>query len=151
MIRNAWTALLVATLAVLASDRGVEAGLFHHHREEGTPEPGPPRYFPHTHQRAGYPTEISCMAGPTNTPSYGGYWVGGGTAHGGCGRGPAVGTWGRDYTGTFLPRNVFLGWSYGRRYQGGTGSYGSEYPIHIPDPIAGATSIIRGTGTFSSN
>ena len=47
------------------------------------------------------------------------------------------GTWGWDETGCHLfRRRVILGWSHGRKYQGGTGAYLTDGPV-VPDPIAG--------------
>jgi hypothetical protein len=106
--------------AVLASES--HAGLFHHHHR-GTPPPGRPRCIEHTDARAGDPRTVSAHARPSNGPAYVGYQVGGGTACAGCDRRPEEGTWGWDYSGHWLPRRVFLNWSHGRRYQGGTGSY----------------------------
>ena len=52
------------------------------------------------------------------------------------------GTWGRDYQGHLIPRHVGLGWSHGRRYQGGTGSYDPDgHPV--PDVIGLTASKIR--------
>lgn len=71
----------------------------------------------------GHPEEISCLAAPTDTGHYCGYWVGGGAPCLGDARCPWEGTWGWDYCGLIVPKRVALGWFHGRRYQGGLGSY----------------------------
>jgi hypothetical protein len=115
------TALLICTATVQPS----QAGWFSH--REKTVEPGRPRSFAHTQQRAGNPQYVSPLAHFTRSPMYVGYYVGGGT--GCCSAEPRridEGTWGMDYKGHWLPRRVDLGWSHGRLYQGGTGSYVTE-------------------------
>lgn len=135
--------LLLTALVGGAFGLNAEAGsLFHHHDEEGTPPPGCPRSFEHTFHRAGHPDQISRHAELTRTPSYDSYYVGGGTAFGGCPRRREEGTWGRDYQGLYVPRRVWLDWSHGRRYQGGTGSYKTDGP-HVPDIIGLSVSTIR--------
>ena len=88
---------------------------------------------PHTHKQAGYPLCISRLAVPSYNDHYSGGFVGGGKAHGGDARCPNEGTWGWDYT-PFRPdgHGIFLNWSHGRRYQGGTGRYATDgpHPIH---------------------
>jgi hypothetical protein len=141
MFRPVWFILILGGLACVAGDHAAEAGhLFHHDR--GTPPPGPPRVFEHSHARAGNPLCISPHAKPTSTPDYVGYYVGGGSACGGCPRRIEEGTWGRDYEGLCIPRNVGLGWSHGRRYQGGTGSYDPDGPF-VPDVIGLTVSKLR--------
>ena len=112
-----------------------------HPHAQGTPSPGNPRCLPHTDERAGYPRDLSGHLEPSTTPGGIGYYVGGGVplSHGEC-RQFGEGTWGWDETGchVFGHRNI-LGWSHGRRYQGGTGSYATDGP-HIPDFVYGATS-----------
>ena len=83
-------------------------------------------------ERAGQPHWISAHAQATNTPEYVGYYVGGGTSHGGDPRAWEEGTWGWDYEGAHFLRHVPLRWSHGRRAQGGTGSYRADGP-HLPD------------------
>lgn len=102
-----------------------QAGWFSH--REKTVEPGSPRYFAHTQERAGNPLCVSPLAHFTRSPTYVGYYIGGGT--GCCSAEPRridEGTWGIDYKGHRLPRGVELDWSHGRLYQGGTGSYVTE-------------------------
>ena len=106
-------------------------------RRRGTPPPGEPRVFEHTHARAGDPWLISTQAAPTLTPAYAGYYVGGGSAVGGDPRRREEGTWGVDYVGLHLPRNVALGWSHGRREQDGTGAYTTDR-VESKDPFASA-------------
>ena len=140
MSRRVQFTVMVGVLALGFSDFAAEAANFHPKR--GTPPPGPPRQFENTLERAGYPLCISPHAVPTYTPDYAGYYVGGGNACGGHPRRAEEGTWGRDYEGTFLPRHVFLGWSHGRRYQGGTGSYRTDGP-QVRDPIGLAVGRFR--------
>jgi hypothetical protein len=122
--------------------------LFHHHRHDEpprgrpTPEPGCPRYFEHTHERAGMPLCVSGHAIPTNTPEYVGYYVGGGSCHGGDARCFEEGTFGWDYRGWHLPRRIFLGWNHGRRYQNGTGAYATDGPP-VPDVVFATTTTLR--------
>lgn len=87
--------------------------------------------------RAGDPQKVSPLAQPTESPHEFGYYVGGGARersrhaeH----RRPAEGIWGTDYLGIIIPKHVDLGWWHGRRYQGGTGSYGTDGPrvLHRP-------------------
>jgi hypothetical protein len=112
------------------------------HKSRGTPPPGKPRAIVHTHARAGFPLDVSKHAKPTNTPAYVGYYLGGTLAHGGDGRYREEGTWGWDYVGAHLPRNVGLGWGHGRKYQDGTGAYDPDgHPV--PDVIGMAASVLR--------
>jgi len=83
--------------------------------------------------RAGCPQSISHIATPTNTPHYGGYYVGGGTLKHGEGRYCNEGVWGWDYMGVLFQKRVWLGWSHGRRYQDGTGAYKTDGPHIIPE------------------
>ena len=88
---------------------------------------------PHTHEQAGYPLCVSRLAHPSYNEHYTGGYVGGGKAIGGQGRCGQEGTWGWDYTPFRASgHGVFLDWSHGRRYQGGTGRYATDgpHPIH---------------------
>lgn len=83
----------------------------------------------HTMARAGWPQEVSRFAKPSDTGSYIGYLVGGGSP---C-RGSYVpssdgGTWGWDYWGCCFRRNVVLRWWTKPRYQGGAGAYKTDGP-----------------------
>jgi hypothetical protein len=118
-------AFAIALIALSAMCLDAKAGLILH-RRRGTPPPGRPRAIEHSDHRAGHPLQTSPHAKPTQTPAYLGYYVGGGAPCAGCPRRIEDGTWGRDYIGLHLPRLVDLGWSHGRRYQGGTGSYGVD-------------------------
>ena len=80
----------------------------------------------HTMQRAGFPQHIACYAQPSETTSYMGYYVGGGSPCGGRYPAPDEGTWGWDYRGCVLQRHIFLGWWH--RSQGGVGSYRTDGP-----------------------
>lgn len=87
-----------------------------------------PQQIPHTMHRAGHPDQLSSKAAYAKPFSVIGYPVGGGAAFG-KGQGPMLdeGTWGWDSTGTsLLPRSVWLGFSHGLKYQGGTGSYATD-------------------------
>jgi hypothetical protein len=80
------------------------------------------------HARAGCLMNVRPLALPSNTASYDGYWIGGGQAiKGYC---PAIedGTFGWDYFGLLFTKRIDLHWSYGRRHQGGTGSYHTDGP-----------------------
>jgi hypothetical protein len=92
----------------------------------------------HTLDRAGCPQLIGRWAAPAITERYCGGYIGGGTSyhHGGEPRCANEGTWGWDYVGGHLPRRVFLFWSHGRRYQGGTGYYQTEAPCEVPNPLS---------------
>ena len=74
-------------------------------------------------RHVGHPEEISCLAVPSDTGHYFGYYVGGGAPCLGEPRCVWEGTWGWDYSGLLVPKRVALGWFHGRRYQGGIGSY----------------------------
>jgi len=80
------------------------------------------------HERAGCAMFVRQRAIASNTPHYGGYWVGGGLPL--FGDEPAIqeGTFGWDYFGMMLTKRVALGWSHGRRHQGGTGAYKTDGP-----------------------
>src|SRR5262249_50871290 len=121
---------------------------FHRHHREGTPPPGKPRCIPHTDERAGYPRLLAHHLQPSVTPGGIGYYVGGGGVCLGKGhpRHPEEGTWGWDETGfhRFQHRNI-LGWSHGRKYQGGTGAYMTDGPV-VPDLIYATTSTLNSLG-----
>src|SRR5262245_38911432 len=106
--------------------------------EQGTPLPGKPRVIPHTDERAGFPRCLSGHASPTDWLALRGYYVGGGTAHGGDAPCSHEGTWGWDDTGSYhFARRVALRWSHGWRFQGGAGAYATD-GLHVPDLIAGS-------------
>jgi hypothetical protein len=134
MFRQVRYTLLFGGLALVACDRAASAGHFFHRHHEGTPPPGCPRVFDNSPARTGDPLCVSHHARPTHLPAYVGYYVGGGSACGGCDRRIEEGTWGRDYEGVLLPRHVWLRWTHGGRYQGGTGAYDPDGP-HVPDVI----------------
>jgi hypothetical protein len=96
----------------------------------------------HTFERAGFSNETSCLAQPGRRPNYCGYYVGGGCYNGPCiskggPPGPLQGTYGWDYCcgPCGLNHRVVLGWCYGCRPKGGTGSYRVDGP-HTPNPLA---------------
>ena len=87
--------------------------------------------------RAGNPQCISPLAQPTESPHEEGYSMGGGSRQGSrCGgeRHCQEGVWGTDYTGILFAKHTHLQWWHGARYQGGTGSYGTDGPrlVHRP-------------------
>jgi hypothetical protein len=85
--------------------------------------------------RAGFPRIVSCLAIPSQTPAYYGYFVGGGRVFGGNGAGPLEGTWGWDYGGRCL-YNPCLVLGFGStHYQGGTGSYKTDKGPKVPNPL----------------
>lgn len=91
--------------------------------------------------RAGYSQSVSPLAMESYNEHYSGGYVGGGKWFRGHGRTSQEGTWGWDYTPfqRCLPQR-FLGWSHGRHYQGGTGSYRTDGPKpleHIKETIHG--------------
>ena len=79
-------------------------------------------------RRAGYPQEVACYAVPSDTGHYIGYYVGGGAPCRGDAPCRDEGTWGWDYRGLLVPKNVVLGWWHGRRSQGGIGTYRTAGP-----------------------
>jgi hypothetical protein len=86
-------------------------------------EPAPPP----ASCRAGYVLPVAGWARPSETPSYVGYYVGGGCPCLGRPPLPTEGVWGWDYAGCVFCRRVWLNWCP-RRYQGGTGSYRTDGP-----------------------
>jgi hypothetical protein len=70
----------------------------------------------------------ACYAHPSNTPAYGGYFVGGGAAFHGDERFADEGTWGWDYFGRAINRHIDLGWWHGAHHQGGIGAYKTDGP-----------------------
>jgi hypothetical protein len=78
-------------------------------------------------RRAGYPSRVSCLAQPSDTGAYDGYYVGGGTPCRGEGPREEEGTWGWDYLGRWWNSRVALLWSHGRE-QGGSGAYKTDGP-----------------------
>jgi len=94
----------------------------------------PPLVPPVGSRGSGAPPPLACYAHPSNTQSYCGYYVGGGSACRGQPRCVGEGTWGWDYHGCLIPQRVFLQWWHGR-YQGGSGAYKSEGP-HFLHKIA---------------
>jgi len=81
-----------------------------------------------SYQIGGHNDCIARYAHPSNTPAYGGYYVGGGATFHGEERFADEGTWGWDYFGRHLNRHIDLGWWHGAHYQGGTGSYKTDGP-----------------------
>ena len=118
-------------LAVLLASGGLATAGDHFHRPKSTTA------TPHTEKQAGYPGCVSPVSMVSYNEHYSGGYVGGGSAHGGSAPCPHQGTWGWDYSPF---RSTFLGWSNGRRYQGGTGSYATDGPKpleHIKETIHG--------------
>ncbi len=122
--------------------------LFRFLHREGTHAPGKPRLIPHTDERAGYPRALAGHLEPSATPGGIGYYVGGGVVAVGHGepRRRDEGTWGWDETGgQHFRRRIILGWSHGRKYQGGTGAYRTDGPV-MPDLIYATTSTFNSLG-----
>ncbi len=90
------------------------------------------RYFVDPFVRAGSPDRISPWAIPSTLPNqYSGGYVGGGVPWLGEGRYSDEGVFGVDYDGV-LPKRVWLRWTHGRRYQGGTQGYRTDGPkLHL--------------------
>jgi hypothetical protein len=70
---------------------------------------------------------VAPWARGTFSRHYEGGLIGGGSARGGVAAGPQEGTWGWDFRGKFNKR-IWLGWSTGKRSQGGTGAYETDGP-----------------------
>jgi hypothetical protein len=81
-------------------------------------------------QRAGFPSQVSPHARPSDDGNYSGYEVGGGAVRNGDGPGRDDGTWGWDYACCWLRPHVVLGWWHGRKHQG-SGSYDTDGPRPI--------------------
>jgi hypothetical protein len=138
-----------ATAFARGQEEGAQTHFFHrfHQNKEGTPPPGKPRQIPHSDERAGFPRSLSGHVETSTTSGGIGYYSGGGVALGhGEGRRVDQGTWGWDETGCrhFRRRNI-LGWSQGRKYQGGTGAYRTDGPV-MPDLIYATASTFNSLG-----
>jgi hypothetical protein len=154
--------LMMLGVALVASGPGIASAdeqderphLFERHfrKKEGTPPPGKPRCIPHTDERAGYPRSLSGHLETSRTAGGIGYYVGGGVPLGrGAGRRAIDGTWGWDETGSrHCRRRTIMGWSQGRKYQGGTGAYRTDGPV-IPDLIYATASTINSLGRRSDS
>jgi hypothetical protein len=145
--------VLASGVACLAEDPPRQFHFFarSHQNKLGTPPPGKPRLIPHTDERAGYPWVLAGHLEPSTTPGGIGYYVGGGVPIGHVlghreGRRRDEGTWGWDETGSsHFRRRMILGWSHGRKYQGGTGAYRTDGPV-VPDLIYATTSTLNNLG-----
>ena len=95
---------------------------------------------PHTIRQAGYPQWVSPVSMVSYNERYSGGYIGGGKFfHGGDEPCVHQGTWGWDYS-PFRPMSsrIFLKWSNGRHYEGGTGAYATDGPKpmeHIKESI----------------
>jgi hypothetical protein len=142
-------AVAALVIAAHAEDQPKPWQLFarYHENRVKTPPKGAPRAIPHTDERAGYPRELADHLAPSNTDGGIGYYVGGGVPLGHRFGDTRIrrrdeGTWGWDETGMpHFRKRVILGWSHGRRYQGGTGGYAVDGPV-VPDPLFATTSIV---------
>jgi hypothetical protein len=145
--------VLTSGVAARAEDEPRRFHLFarHHPKKEGMTTPGRPRCIPHTHERAGYPREPAGHLEPSATPGGIGYYIGGGVPIGHKhfldeGRTREDGTWGWDETGgVHCRRRVILGWSHGRKFQGGTGDCRTDGPV-VPDLFYATTSALNSLG-----
>lgn len=81
--------------------------------------------------RAGFPHLVSPFAKPSVNERYEVGYVGGGSAIGGSKRYAHEGTFGLDYSGWVVPRNIWLNWNHGKREQGGEGAYKTDGPKFI--------------------
>ncbi len=117
MLRNISTALAIAASGIVLA-----CG-----RAEPPAPPVPAPEAPCAAVISGPPAVRACAI-PSDTGHYIGYYVGGGKACLGDYPEPCDGTWGWDYRGLLLPHRVFLLWSHGRSYQGGTGAYRTDGP-----------------------
>jgi hypothetical protein len=154
-IKYAWFSIaIIGASAVRADDQDESHHFFHrfHQKKFGTPPPGKPRDIPHTDERAGYPRELAGHLEQSATCGGIGYHVGGGVKWGhGEGRTVNDGTWGWDETGhRRFRRRVILGFSGGRKYQGGTGAYATDGPV-VPDVIYAVNSTISHLGRTSES
>ena len=140
--RNWIAAGLVALgLSAYPMSGTILAGDDEHVHEHSHGHPKSTEATPHTIRQAGYPHEVGPFAMESYNEHYSGGYVGGGNLFGGHGSCAHVGTWGWDYT-PFRPmsQKIFLRWSNGRRYQGGTGAYATDGPKpleHITETIHG--------------
>jgi hypothetical protein len=139
-------ALVIVTPASAQNPLG-EPPIHPVHHERGTAPAGKPRWIPHTDERAGYPRALAHHLEPSSTSGGIGYYVGGGLPlHHSQPRRRDEGTWGWDETGWHRHRRrTVLGWSRGRKYQGGTGAYATDGP-RLPDVVYGATTIANTLG-----
>jgi hypothetical protein len=89
----------------------------------------------HSWKQTGWANITKKHAKPTNTSEYGGYWVGGAGAlkRKSSAPSPIEGTYGRDYFGKNIIRNVVLGWTTPEKVKGGTGKYATDGGPHVPD------------------
>lgn len=86
------------------------------------------RYFMDPFVRSGCPQTIRRLAIPSTLPNqYSAGYMGGGVPFCGEGRYTDEGTWAIDYDG-ILRKHVWLLWTHGRRYQGGTEGYKTDGP-----------------------
>lgn len=83
------------------------------------------------HAQAGCAMAIRRFAIPSNTAHYGYYRIGGGVPIFGDGPSLDEGTFGWDYSGILFNKRVALGWTHGRKYQGGTLGYKPDGPRHL--------------------
>lgn len=133
-INTVLTMLILASVAVngiKASEPGVAGRrtLYSKVWEWKNYRAGRPQYIEHNMHRAGHPDQISSWAALPRTSTVQGYWVGGGAGFGHS-LSPMAdeGTWGWDKTGSnLIPRRVRLGFTNGKLYQGGMGSYETDH------------------------
>jgi hypothetical protein len=146
--------VMISSAAARADDQSAPHHFFHrfHQNKEGTPPPGKPRFIPHTDLRAGQPRALAGHLEESATCGGIGYYVGGGVKWGhGEGRIVHDGTWGWDETGCRRFRSrVILGWSGGRKYQGGTGRYATDGPV-VPDLIYATATTFNQLGRSSES
>jgi hypothetical protein len=141
MWSRSWIAMGVALLGLLANSwtRTVVADDHDHEHRHGHKHVRSTQATPHTMEQAGYPQMVSPLAMESYNEHYSGGYIGGGKAWGGHAGCANAGTWGWDYS-PFHPMSsrIFLKWSHGRHYQGGTGAYATDGPKpleHITETI----------------
>ena len=154
MPKHAFRAGLLVGLALAACGPDARAGLFRRERDEngelkygglflpntcdpvkrGTLPLGPPLQYDRSCN--GSPFLPSRWAHPSFSEAFCGHYVGGGgggLCHQAGPRRHNDGTWGWDYVGYYVPRKLFLGWNYGRRFQGGDRYYTAKDPVEVFD------------------
>ena len=80
------------------------------------------------HHRSGHPETQSKYARPSLNRHYSFGYVGGGGAFRGEPRYVNEGTWGSDYSGILLKKNIWLPWLHGHREPRHDGSYHTDGP-----------------------
>jgi hypothetical protein len=139
MRSRSWIAAAFAALGLIANpSTGTSLADDHEHSHKHVKST---TATPHTIRQAGYPYCVSPVSMVSYNEHYSGGYIGGGKFLGGDYPCPHQGTWGWDYT-PFRPMSskIFLRWSNGRHYEGGTGAYKTDGPKpieHIKETVHG--------------